>query len=376
MRKMLKTFFILEKSNKRNIFTCIFVGVFVLGLVLFVKTEDLGNATKENSSEYQSLSSALIKFQNVDATENGNGSELYRNLVLQRRLVSTQNMALIMDLPEIYLNSSIELASLRADAFELDGYDDVAIYLPSKIENQFKLVFLQHVKKTGMSLSVDSLSYFPFLAYLFGVLGSVWFVFMSLYSCGIMMEDFRHTSLIKGYPVTFNKYVIAKCISSMLIVGVILLELFVCSLPLIYFNGTGNSSYPIAIFDGIVQVYPIVKYLAVAIVYMICISIFTILLSVILNVLLKNMYLTLFVELLLYIFPVLFPSMISLVPFNPFNYLNFTGVYNGQTLDLPNPVALNGMQGLIYIGLSIVIMGIAVKYFLSTGKLQKFRGVS
>ena len=376
MWKMLKTFFILEKSNKRNIFTCIFVAVFVLGLVLFVKTEDLGNATKENSSEYQSLSSALIKFQNVDATENGNGSELYRNLVLQRRLVSTQNMALIMDLPEIYLNSSIELASLRADAFELDGYDDVAIYLPSKIENQFKLVFLQHVKKTGMSLSVDSLSYFPFLAYLFGVLGSVWFVFMSLYSCGIMMEDFRHTSLIKGYPVTFNKYVIAKCISSMLIVGVILLELFVCSLPLIYFNGTGNSSYPIAIFDGIVQVYPIVKYLAVAIVYMICISIFTILLSVILNVLLKNMYLTLFVELLLYIFPVLFPSMISLFPLNPFNYLNFTDVYNGQTLDLPNPVALNGMQGLIYIGLSIVIMGIAVKYFLSTGKLQKFRGVS
>ena len=66
MWKMLQTFFILEKSNKRNIFTCIFVAVFVLGLVLFVKTEDLGNATKENSSEYQSLSSALIKFQNVE----------------------------------------------------------------------------------------------------------------------------------------------------------------------------------------------------------------------------------------------------------------------------------------------------------------------
>ena len=376
MWKMLKTFFILEKSNKRNIFTCI-CGADPAGIrVINVTTEDLGNATKENSSEYQSLSSALIKFQNVDATENGNGSELYRNLVLQRRLVSTQNMALIMDLPEIYLNSSIELAVLRADAYELDGYDDVAMYLPSKTENQFKLVFYQYVKKTELSLSVDSLSYFPFLAYLFGVLGSVWFVFMSLYSCGIMMEDFRHTSLIKGYPVTFDKYVIAKCISSMLIVGVILLELFVCSLPLIYFNGSGNPSYPIAIFDGIVQIYPLYKYLVVAIVYMISISIFTILLSVILNVLLKNMYLTLFVELLMFIFPLLFPSLMNLVPFNPFNYLNFISVLDGQANDLPEPVILNGTHGLLYIGISIVLLVVAVKYFLTTGKLQKFRGLS
>jgi ABC-type transport system involved in multi-copper enzyme maturation permease subunit len=371
MWKILKTFFILEKSNKKNIFAFIFVGVFVFSLMFFVKTEDLGNPIKEKSGEFQSVSSALSKFQNVDATDRGNGSDLYKNLVLQQRLISTQSMSLKMDRPELFLDAAIELARLRANSFDLEGFEGVASYLPSKIENEFDRVFYQYIKKTGLSLTTNPLSFYQFLAYLFSILGSVWFIFISIYSCGIMIEDFRHTSLIKGYPISFDKYVLGKCISSLLIVGVIILELFVCSLPLIYFQGLGNPSYPIAIFDGVFKVYPIYKFLGLSILYIILIAIFTILLSVILNVLLKNMYLTLFVELLLFILPMLFPNMMNLVPFNPFNYMNFTSILNGQTLEFENPVDLNSTHGLMYIGMSIAIMVVAVKYFLTTGKLKK-----
>ena len=371
MWKILKTLFILEKSNKKNIFTCIIVAVFVFGLILFGNTEDLGNSIKGKSGEYQSLSSALTKFQIVDATDSGNGSDLYKNLVLQQQFVSKQIMAVKMDRPELFLDTAIDLTNFRANSFDMEGFDKVASNLPTKTENQLDSAFYQYIKKTGIPLSTNSFSFFPFLVYLFGMLGSVWFIFMSIYSCGIMVEEFQHTSLIKGYPITFDKYVIAKCISSMLLVGVFLLELFVCSLPLVYFKGLGDPSYPIAIFDGIFDVYPIYKYLGISILYMICISIFTILLSVILNVLLKNMYLTLFLELLLYVFPMLFPNMMNLIPFNPFNYLNFSSLLNGQTLDLANPVALNSTHGLIYIGISIVIMVVAVKLFLTTGKLKK-----
>ncbi|WP_342543655.1 ABC transporter [Paenisporosarcina sp. FSL H8-0542] len=370
MWNILKTCLVLEKSNKKNIFACIFVAVVIFGLMLFVKTEDLGNKVKEISGESQSLSLALSKFQNVDATDDGNGSDLYKNLALQRQYVAKQSMSLTMERPELFVDTAIDLANLRANSFDMEGFDSVASYLPTKVENQLDRVFYQSIKKTGMSFSIDSLSFFPFLAYLFGVLGSVWFIFTCMYSCGIMIEDFQHTSLIKGYPITFDKYVIAKCISLMLIVGIFLLELFVCSLPLIYFKGFGNPSFPIAIFDGIFEVYPIYQYLGVSMLYMILISIFTILLSIILNVLLKNMYLTLFVQLLLYIFPILFPNMINLVPFNPFNFLNFPGILNGQSLGLANPVVLNSTHGLIYIGISIAIMVVAVKYFLTTGKLK------
>lgn len=371
MRKILKNFFILEKSNKKNIFACIIVAVFVLGLVLFIKTEDSGNLLEEKAGEYQSISSALSKFQNADATDSGNGSDLYKNLVQQQQLVSHQRMTLIMDRPELYLDTSIDLANLRANIFDMEGYDNVASYLPSKTENQLDSVFYKYMKKEGISLSTNSLSFIQFLIYLFGLLGSIWFIFMSIYSCGIMIEEFQHTSLIKGYPITFDKYVLAKCISAMLIVGILILELFVCSLPLIYFKGLGTSTYPIAIFDGTFEVYSIYKYLGISILYMICISIFTILLSVILNVLLKNMYLTLFLELLLFIIPMLFPNVMNLVPFNPFNYLNFSNILKGQTLDLANPVVLNSTHGLIYIGVSIAFMVIVVKLFLTTGKLNK-----
>ncbi|WP_313894112.1 ABC transporter [Psychrobacillus sp.] len=371
MWNILKTFFILEKSNKKNIFACIIVAVFVFGLALFVKTEDFGNEVKEKSGEYQSLASALGRFQNVDATENGNGSDLYKNLALQHQLVVRQRMAVKMNLPDLYLDTAIEVTTLRANSFDMEGFDMVANYLPSKRENQLDRMFYQYMKETGLSLESDPLSFFPFLIYLFGMLGSVWFIFMSVYSCGIMTEEFQHTSIIKGYPITFDKYVIAKCMSSMLLVSVFILELFVCSLPLIYLYGLGDSSYPIAVFNGDFAIYPIYKYLGISILYMVFISIFTILLSVILNVLLKNMYLTLFTQLFLYVLPLLFPSMMNVIPFNPFNYLNFASILNGQTLDLANPVVLNGTYGLISIGVSITLMIVAVKLFLTTGKLKK-----
>ncbi|WP_391118334.1 ABC transporter [Psychrobacillus sp. L3] len=371
MWRILKIFFILEKSNKKNIFTCIAVAAFVFSMIFFVKTEDLGNGIKEQSIEYQSLTSALTKFQNVDATPKGGGSQLYRNLVLQQQLVSKQRMAIRMDLPELLLDTAIEFADLRDKAFDMEGYDKVASNLPSIRVNQLDSVLYQYMKKTEIPLSTNPLLFFPFISYLFGMLGSVWFIFIAFFSCGIMIEEFRHTSLIKGYPVSFDKYVIAKCISSMFLVGVFILLLFVCSLPLIHLEGLGDPSYPIAIFNGDFDVYTIYKYLGISLLYMVLISIFAILLSVILNVLLKNMYLTLFVQLLLYVLPMLFPSMTNLIPFNPFNYLNFSSVLNGQTLDLAKPVALNSTYGLIYIGISIGIMIVAVKLFLTTGKLKK-----
>lgn len=370
MWRMLKTFLILEKSNKKNSLTSILVAVFILGMVLFVKSEDLGNLVKEKSNEFQSLSIALNKFQNVDATDSGNGSDLYKNLVLQQQYVVKQRMAIRMDRPELFVDTAIDLANLRANSFDMEGFDQVSNYLPSQKENQLDSVFYHYINKAGIPFSIESLSYFQFLAYLFGILGSIWFVFMSIYSCGIMIEEFRHTSLIKGYPITFVKYVLAKCISSMMIIGIFLLEIFVCSLPLLFFIGSGDPTYPIAVYNGIFEVYPIYQYIGISLLYMIGISIFTILLSIILNVVLKNMYLTLFLELLLFSIPMLFPNMMKLVPFNPFNYLNFPQVLNGQTLELAIPVVLTSTHGLVYIGLSIAIMVGIVKLFLSTGKLK------
>lgn len=371
MRNVLKTVIMIEKSNKKNIVACIIVAVFVFGLMSFITTEEKGNLVKERTGDYQSVSSALYKFQIKDASEGGDGSDLYKNLVRQQRVISTQRMSVRMGIPDLYLETSLELADLRDAAFKMEGYKDVAMYLPSQTENELQRIYYQHLEKEGKFASQEPLSYFQFLGYLFSLIGSLWFIFISIYSCGILIEEFQHTSLIKGYPVSFGKYVMAKCSSSMLMTGMFILLLFICSLPLIFYHGLGDPFYPVAVYSGSIEVYSMIKYIGISVLYMILIALFAILLSVILNMLLKNMYLTMFVQLFFYTSPYLFPSMMSLVPFNPINYLNFSRILNGETLDLAKPAALHASDGLLVIGVCIVVMLVIVKAFFTAGKLKK-----
>ncbi|QUG43644.1 ABC transporter [Psychrobacillus sp. INOP01] len=371
MRNMLKTLYIIEKTDRKNIFACLIVALCVIGMVVFANTQELGNPIKEKSSESLPVKVAMNKFQIVDASEYGDGSDIYKNIVKQYYTYPKQGMALKTEQPELFIETAIELTELRKQAFEMDNYELIAGNLPTKIENEMDSAYYQYLKEHNLALSFGSLSFYPFLAFLFSVVGSVWFVLICIYASNIMIDDFRHTSLIKGYPIAFSQYVLAKCMTSMGIVFIFIFELIVCSLPLLYFKGLGQASYPVAVFNGEVMIYPIYKYIAVSIVYMICLAVFAILLSVILNVLLKNVYLTIFVQIILVVIPILFPSLIELIPFNPFNYVNFPSVLNGDSLNLATPVALNSNVGLVYICISIILLMAIIKWFLSTGKLQK-----
>ncbi|SOC37384.1 ABC transporter [Ureibacillus acetophenoni] len=371
MWKLLKTNLIIEKSSKKNIFAFIFVALFIIGLAFYMENEDVGNLVALKTSEHQNITSALSQFQVMDASKDGDSNELYKNLNEQQRLISLQRVAAKLDKPDLFANSAIELANLREDAFTLEGYEEVAVYLPTYTVNKLESIFYETLKTLDIPIFKDNLSFYQFLIFLFGILGSIWFIFLAFYTCGIMIEDFRHTSLIKGYPIPFDQYVAAKGISTMSIILIFIVELFLCSLLLIYYRGLGDPTYPVAVFDGNYEIYSIAQYIGICLLYMISIAVFVILLSIILNVLLKNMYLTLFVELLLFALPTLFPRMISLFPYNPFNYMNFTNLLNGVSLDLAHPVALNSTYGLISIGLSIVVLIVVANLFLSTGKLKR-----
>jgi hypothetical protein len=336
-----------------------------------MENEEVGNLVIQKTSEHQNITSALSQFHVMDASKDGDSSEIYKNLNEQQRLISLQRVAANLDKPDLFVNSAIELAKLRDDATHFEGYEDIAVYLPTYTVNKKDSIFYETLKTLEIPIFKDNLSFYQFLIFLFGILGSIWFIFLAFYTSGIMIEDFRHTSLIKGYPIPFDQYVAAKGISTMSVILIFMLEIFLCSLPLIYFRGLGDPTYPVAVFDGNFEIYTITQYIGVCLLYMICIAVFVILLSIILNVLLKNMYLTLFVELFLFALPVLFPRMISLFPYNPFNYMNFTNLLNGVSLDLAQPVALNSTYGLISIGISIVVLIVVANLFLSTGKLKR-----
>ena len=371
MWNLLKMNFIIEKLSKKNIVAFLFVAVLVIGLAVYMENEDVGNLVAEKTAEHQNLIAAVNQYQVLDATEESDSSDIYKNIVQQKKLVALQRAATNMDRPDLFVDSAIELAELRKNSFNLEGYEDVAIYLPTKTENELEMIFYDHLKELDFPIFTDSLSFYQFLIFLFVILGSFWYIFLAFFTSGIMIDDFRHTSLIKGYPILFNQYITAKGLSTIVIIFVLIIELFLCSLPLIFIRGLGDASYPVAVFDGNFEIYSIVQYIGICLLYMICIGIFVILLSIILNVLLKNMYLTLFVQLFLYVLPLIYPRIISLLPYNPFNYMNFTSLLSGQSLDLAYPVVLNANYGLITIVISSLLMVIAIRLFLSAGKLKR-----
>lgn len=371
MWRTLKACLLIERSNKSNLYSLLFVAVLIVGFMFYANSERVSNPLVSATAEYQSASSALSKFQVVDVSEEGDGSNIFRNITIQRQAIALKLAALNLDREKYYYKGSLKLIDIREKGYEIERFPIVADLIPSKIHNDRDRLYINSLLETETSYKQDSLAYLPFLLILFSMIGTVWFVFLSFYTSGIMIEDFRHTSILKGYPVRFDKYVIAKSMTKLaLIVGFIAL-IFIISLPLIYFKGLGDTAYPVVVFNGELVVYSIVQYIGMCIINMIVIAVFTMLLSIILNVLLKNMYLTLFIQLILFFMPVLFPSLISVLPYNPFHFLNFNMILEGATLELASPVALTSLQGLLILIVCIGIMLVAIKAFLSTGKLKR-----
>lgn len=371
MWRTLKMFFLIERTNRSNYFVLLLVAACIVGFMFYASSEKVSNPLVETTAEYQSASSALSKFQVIDVNDEGDGSNVFGNITKQRQAIALKLAALNMDREPMYYKGSIKLLDVREKIYSMDGFEIVQDLIPAKIHSDRERLFIQTLLDKEIHYKQEPLAYLPFLLTLFSVIGAVWFVFLSIYTSNIMIEDFRHTSILKGYPIKFNQYVIAKSMTKFgMVLGFIAL-IFVISLPLIHYKGLGDQAYPVIIYNGGIEAYSIVQYIGLSIVFMIVITIFALLLSIILNVLLKNLYLTMFVELILFFLPVLFPQLISMIPYNPFNFLNFNMIIEGGQLELANPVDINFKDGLIVLVISILLMLVAIKAFLTSGKLKR-----
>ena len=371
MIRALKVGLKIELTNRKNLFLLFIVALITIGMMFYIESQSTGNQIIEKTGDYYSSQAALTKFQVVDASDDGDGSDLYKNLNKQKIAVALQIAVLKMKNDRVYYETSIEIAELRAEAFELEGYEKVASLMPSHIKNTLNHMYFSYLLKTDKPVAQNPLQYFPFLLLFFSIVGAGWYIFISFYTSSILLEDFEHSSLIKGYPIRFDQYIFTKCVTHFLYILAFIAVVFVCTLPLIFMNGLGDASYPIAVYVGEPAIYSTLHYIALSIGYMIVGSIFAMLLSIILNVVLKNMYLTLFVQSILFFLPEVFPSMISFLPYNPFNFLNFNKILSGYPLELAQPVSLTMNVGLLVLLISITLMMLIIKTFFSTGKIAR-----
>ena len=79
MLQALKVGLIIERTNKKNLVALLAVVVVVIGCMLFIKAQSIGEAIIEKKGDYYHAQAILSKFQIKDASEEGNGSDLYKN---------------------------------------------------------------------------------------------------------------------------------------------------------------------------------------------------------------------------------------------------------------------------------------------------------
>lgn len=371
MWRTLKTCLIIERSNRSNLYSFLFVIALIAGFMYIASDENFNNPLNESTSEYQSASSAISKFQVVDVNAVNFDGNLYGSLTRLRQALSLKLAALKVEKESMLYSGLTRVIKFREEVYASKQYPLVRDQIPAKIYNDNERIMLETLIEKEIGYKQDPLQYWQFLLAVFAFIGIAWFPLVSFYTSGIMIEDFSHSSILKGYPVRFSQYVISKSFTKLLMIFSFIILIFIVSLPLIYYKGIGEADYPVIIYNGESVAYTIPQYIILCISIMIIIAIFTLLLSIILNMIFKNMYITLFIEMLLFFLPIIFPSLVSVVPYNPFNFLNFNMIIEGGALSLVNPVDITYKVGFIVLFICIAVMLIIVQRFLSTGKLKR-----
>ena len=322
MLQALKVGLLIERTNRKNLVALLAVVAIVFGCMFFIKAQSVGDQLNEKKSDYYSSRAVLSKFQVKDASEKGDGSDLFKNLTQQKSAIALQIASLTVEDYPLYYEASLRIAELRQKAFDLEGYEKVADLLPSRLQNAMNYLYYKTMVNTGQD-SVNNLSdYIPCLLFFFSLVGGGWYIFISFYTSSLLLDDFEHSSIIKGYPVRFDHYILSKCIITFIYIAAFITLIFISALPLL-FNGLGEITESVKVYLGEAVLVSSIGYIGRCIGYMLVISLFVMLLSIILNVLLKNMYLTLFVHFIMFFLPVIFPSLISFFPYNPFHFMNF-----------------------------------------------------
>lgn len=370
MLHALKVGLLIERTNRKNIVALLAVVVIVFGCMFFIKAQSVGDQLNEKKGDYYNSRAVLSKFQVQDASETGDGSDLFKNLTRQKSAIALQIASLTVEDYPMYYDASLRIAQLRQEAFELEGYEKVAVLLPSRLQNAMDYIYFKTMFESGRDTVSDISHYIPFLLFFFSLIGVGWYLFISFYTSAILLDDFEHSSIIKGYPVRFDHYILSKCLLAFLYVGAFIALIFICATPLL-FNGLGDPTEPVKVYLGEAALISSVEYITRCVGYMLVISLFVMLLSIILNVLLKNMYLTLFVHFILFFLPIIFPSLISLFQYNPFHFMNFNEILNGMPIDLEKPVDITMNVGLVIMIICILIMLFVIKTFFSTGKIKR-----
>lgn len=367
MLRLMKTIFLVEGKNLKfkSIFSVLLL--FIIGSFIFLENSQFRELEPGIASEVVSKNAALSLYRNTDATDPEVSSPIYRNLTQQFDKLAYQKLGLIMDDESNYIKNAIELTDLRNEIYSMDGFNDIAEFMPTYSQNNLDYALYTAIQDQGEKLLIDNSNFPTYIILMLLVLGYGWYLLVGIFSSDILLDEENHTSLVSGYPYTMAAKLLAKVFSYLIFTIGLLLFTFVIAIGVASFMYEIDLAYPAAIFNGNYLTITVWEYIGLAFLYLVCISLTALTVSIVLNYYLKNLYTVIFAHFFFFFIMQLISASGEWLWFLPFNYLNFSTLIDGQVAEMIGSTMITINNGFIILGITIFILFLFIywRFYLS-----------
>lgn len=338
------------KNPKNKLMFLVFF-VFLLLIVFFIYIRDVGNI---EHTVYREMNSNRIAVGTLSAStyEDPEQSGFFDKIYSQQQLVARQDVALRFENDEWLTEASLELAELQIELHDYEQLDelndDLQEIVPSMHQAQTNRTFFSYIEEESLPIMENRESAAGFLMTFFESFGIAAFLFLLLFSGSIISADFEHQTMVKGYPLTYERKTASKIaiytVASFLSI-VVLTAAFTGGLALL--TETGHFNYPMVLYQS--GSYDAVSLSAYAIryfLYLFVLSLHVISLAAFLNTLTRNMYATLFAGLFLYALPFFIQIESAVWQWLPVQFYNVYHVLSGESAYLTGQSDLSYLYGI------------------------------
>jgi len=346
-------------------------GAFLLfGAIQF---QDLGN---HEAQMYDELNQTRLALRSVETyyTEDSDEETLSDNIYRQQSLAATMYNGILFEDTQWLSESGQELAELRIEFSELNENEDLPPSLfPPLHESKRQIAEYGALNQSNHPVQVDSRNTSSYLRLLMQYFGLFAFIFLVVFASDIGIEDFRHQSMVDGYPI----HPVARIFTqiSIYFTSILTGSLFVLLIAILFvslFWRMTDLTYPMAIFSfGEFQAIPVWEGLLWFILYYAFLTLHIIALSLLLNHLFKNMYATIVGLVFLYSLPLLFPNLFSTLTWTPLPYYQMTPILKGAIAE-QSPFFAD-VQSAVFILLLYTILTLLFLVFFKRSSINLFK---
>lgn len=351
LKGLIENFYLIERKNIK--FKAI-VGLllfFVISTFIYLEKGEFRKLEPIAASDVMSINAALERYQNVDASDPAVASPMYQNIVEQARHLTRRQLALTIADQDLYVDASMKLHGLRVDASKLADYEEIATFLPSETEMNLDYIFIQTIDEQEKTILLENDNFPTYIILLFFTLGFGWYLLVAVFSSDILIDEDNHPSVVSGYPYTEATKLVAKTIFYVFVV--IALLILTVSVAIISAGSKFGFdwTYPIAVFNSNYLAIPVWQFIILSTSYLLMLSIAAISISILLNYYIRNLYFVIFIHFFLFFFIHLTGKFSGYTWFLPYNYLNYSAIYTGETTEITGVTYNNITFGFIILTL-------------------------